>query len=948
MKKIIFSIFLFIIFWVSSAHAANNWNWNWNWNWDTWTWTVEETEIVKVMFFEQNNDWSTWEKINTENVEWVIQEDIFNNFIKKSVSVFLYYKKWEEEKLFKKVFDENTSWVVNIDAVISESKTITRQVKVIRINKQSPTWVLKYSPSNNTWVNSSKTVTLEWAAAWEDWLVWNSKPSYKCEEQWWCIWKLSIQDSAGNVLELEYNIQKIDKINPTIHVTAYPEIASWKQKIWYRCEDLGWSWCKNWTDEKIDYLPTGSSKIYCIEDNAWNSSCQKVTAANSDRDYSDDHLAHTNDKRKLFLKCIDNFSWCTTPAVIQYRYKNIASTNLTIKDNAWNSYTKVFQISKIDKVKPSVTITSPNSFKATDDSRINVSFNDNVPASQINDYSESWIKEAKYKWNSSCKSWNNIIWTSVINWENINYTVAWNHKLYLCAIDNAGNIWEVIEDITIYPGDIDLEQSSVFPDTTNDKYANFKDYYLYNLQLKDKYWNPIFNKEATEVKQKCDDASCKTLFMDMVDTTLKDDALIEYDFANKTNVSWILNFKIKSYTPGVFSDNFYFKLRDWNDSYNDIWFPKEYYLEANENSFLKPIEWKIEILEWWNIPEIWKEQKYKINLINTWSLTNYNSWDLKVEKDSIVNQVEWHFWNEFKDEKWYFWDNIGSDSVWFIWKIDANKNILKWPQIKAHNLEIKYNLFGQNIRYYLDSLESAQSCDLETLWAKIFGQLQWDGKWDMTWQEENFSDLSIWETRSQIRKNAYSQIATMRPNTTVNWIKYVENQNYVVETNPSYETLVVKNWNVILNKNNINFDNSKLWIIVLKDNYNVKRDFDNTWNVYIANNVEYIWWSIYADGTIRSAKSNWDSYEDLELNKKLELFGSIFTRNTIWGAVLGWTEYTIPWGQITSNFDLAEVYDLNYVRKIDKVCSENPEDNYSFVIKYNPSIQTNPPKLFSN
>lgn len=939
MKKILLTIFIFIFLGINQAQSANNS--------DSWTWVTENPEVVEIMFFELNSDWSTWEKIDTETTDWVTREDNFNDFIKKSVKVLLYYKKWSVEKTFQKIFEQNTDAIVNLNAKINESKTITRKIEVIRINKVAPSWTIKYSPSNDEWTNTAKNATLEWSAAWDDWLVWNHKPSYTCDQEGWCTGTLTIQDSAWNSLTKTYNIQKIDKSAPTIHTKKYAQISWGKQKIWYRCEDAWGSWCKNWTSEIIDYLPSGSSKVYCVYDNAWNSSCQKVTAANSARDYSDDHLSHTNSKRKLYLKCIDDFSWCTTPQKTEYRYKNVANTTLTIKDNAGNSYTKVFQISKIDKVKPTVNISSPDNFKASDYSRISVSFNDNVPSYLIDDYSQSWISNAKYRWNSSCKSWNNIVGTTVSNGENINYTVAWNHTLYLCAKDNAGNIWETSKNITIYPWDIDLSNSSIETNSINDKFANNNDFYIYSIVLKDKYDNPIYWKQATNINQKCDNSSCKTIYLDMVDDTYKDDAIIEYDFSWASNTDWKINFKLKSYTPGEFSHSFYFKLRNWDDDYNNIGSAKEYYVQWWENSFLKPIEWKIEILEWWEYPEIWKEQKYKINLINTWSLANYNYWELKIEKSSIKQQVDGHFWNEFKDEQWYFGNNIRSDNVWFVWKIDANKNILQWPQIKAYNLELKYNIFGKNIRYFLDNIESEKSCDLETLGAKIFGQLQWDGKSDITWQEENFSDLSLGETRAQIRKNAYSQIATMTPNTEANGIKYVEWQNYVVETNPNYETLVVKNWNVIFNKTKINEDNSKLWIIVLKDNYKVGSDYNNKWNIYVANNVEYIWASIYADGALRSAKYNGSSYNDLELNTKLKMYGSLFTRNTIWGAVLWWEQYTIPGWQITSNFDLAEKYDLNYVRKIDKVCSGNPEDNYSFVIEYNPSIQTNPPKLFS-
>ena len=89
------------------------------------------------------------------------------------------------------------------------------------------------------------------------------------------------------------------------------------------------------------------------------------------------------------------------------------------------------------------------------------------------------------------------------------------------------------------------------------------------------------------------------------------------------------------------------------------------------------------------------------------------------------------------------------------------------------------------------------------------------------------------------------------------------------------------------------------------------------------------------------------SYNDNELESKLTFNGSLFTRNTIGWAVIAGTSYTLPWWEEVSDFDLAEIYDLNFIRKVPKTCDWDDENDYSFIIKYNSSIQTNPPKWFS-
>ena len=213
------------------------------------------------------------------------------------------------------------------------------------------------------------------------------------------------------------------------------------------------------------------------------------------------------------------------------------------------------------------------------------------------------------------------------------------------------------------------------------------------------------------------------------------------------------------------------------------------------------------------------------------------------------------------------------------------------------------------------------------------------------WQEYNSSNLVKWEFRWKIKKNVYSLIKSMTNGSVVNWVKYIDWSNIEISWNDLwYETLIVKNWNVIINWD-LNSDNKKLWIIVLKDNYLIDSDYNNMWNIYINKNVNQINAIIYADWAFRSADKNWNIYQDSELNTRLKLIWSLFTRNTIWWAVKASTAYTLPWWQETTDFNLASVYDLNYIRKVNNLC--NWPDDYSFLIKYNSSIQTDPPKGFN-
>jgi hypothetical protein len=135
-----------------------------------------------------------------------------------------------------------------------------------------------------------------------------------------------------------------------------------------------------------------------------------------------------------------------------------------------------------------------------------------------------------------------------------------------------------------------------------------------------------------------------------------------------------------------------------------------------------------------------------------------------------------------------------------------------------------------------------------------------------------------------------------------------------------------------------------LGIIVIKDSYNVKTDYNKAWNIYVANTIKTINAIIYADGALRSADASWNIYPDSKLLERLELYGSLVSRNTIgWATQAEGTDYLLPGSAKTLDYDLASIYDLNYLRKT-PICSA---DDYAFLIRYNSRVVTNPPKGFS-
>jgi hypothetical protein len=555
----------------------------------------------------------------------------------------------------------------------------------------------------------------------------------------------------------------------------------------------------------------------------------------------------------------------------------------------------------------------------------------------------------------------------------LSLTKSWRYQMIISAYDWAWNETKVTFYYIIYPTDewlFDLS-SRKWPNNTPefytlnksldwwDKYANNSDYYQYTLVLRDKFWNFISNKNITNLTQSCNWlSSCEEITFDMVDrewwnaTTLTPNK-------TTTDVNWEYKFNLKSYTPWTFSEVFQIKLYWWWDDFTEftnkpitwiVWQP------SNSNIFKSPFNLKeIVVLENDWKPIMWKQLMYNVGLeIVSWKIRNTENWILEISRDSVKPISSWHIWNQ--TSSWFILESstnfILNNGVltpsefkisWIIWIWASSPDqALAQINVSTTNLPISYNLDWKSVRYSLNDVNVVWCEDISTLWVKVVWTVQWSWINQSAWLEENFSDLSKSEARAKIRQNAYTLVRNMINNQVLNWVKYVEWDDIRISWDLGYETLIVKNWNVIITWD-LNTSKNKLWIIVLKDGYDVIEDWDYLWNVYVSNTVKEINAIIYADWALRSADENWNSYWDEQLWERLTIEWSLFTRNTIWWIIWWWVSMTLPWWQKTDDYELASVYDLNYIRKT-PICSA---DDYSLLIKYNPSIITNPPKWFT-
>jgi len=683
----------------------------------------------------------------------------------------------------------------------------------------------------------------------------------------------------------------------------------------------------------------------------------------------------------------DNFSWCNSSMNQSITFTSEADNwsmwTLSIRDFAHNVKNFNYTMNHIDKTAPIITVFKGSNllpinsykYKANDDP-IKINFYEQTTSncnSQINYLVRvNWVAiYDSYTWSSNLDATINSFFHS-----------DWAKELYIKATDKYWNFSERIINFTVYPDDLDPVKTTLSVNETGTKDANNSDYYIYTISLKDKYDNPIYNKTLSLVNQDCTSYTwCSTLKTNMSwMTPTWDDALIEYSYGTNTNSLWQLNFRLKSLAPWVFTNRFKIRINEWNDNYVNIATTSDFYISSTwDNSFNKLFYWELfasddDWISWSALPEYGTDYKYKLQVTPipfsssfTTNITNFRN-DVRAV-DSTNSDVQWVSAISWLNTKTpIFTARINTSTT-------ATSFWIPWLQISDNNdlstAVISYNLWWETIYSVLSSNliwadRTPISIKNETwdvfLWVQVIWILQWSGKSDFTWQEKNFSDISKSDMRTTIRKNAFTQIKNMTNNQIINWVKYV-----VGDTNLSweitwYETLIVKDWNVIISWD-LNNSWKKLWIIVLKDNYDVNSWYTWKWNVYVNSNVGKINAVIYADWWLISSNSTWIPYtsdsvsRSIDLQKQLFMKWSLFTRNTIGWAILAWWDYILPWwtklSWSDSNFTKAMIYDLNYIRRWMSSCIESSPwvckyNKWAFVIEYDSKVQTAPPKLFWN
>lgn len=792
-----------------------------------------------------------------------------------------------------------------------------------------------------------------------------------------------LRDTYGNIVkdwQKWIDISYVNNLNYRLASSAWTfqtGLLSWVTTIgtdtfWFRFQPTKTdNYKKEFTityyKRDVNWNPTTDTLTFVLTDttNEWNVFIDSIGSNN------DFPIACTNKNILLSAICTsDNLSGCNSSANQQKLVTGDESGWLTIRDNAWNQKSYSYDIQHIDKTIPSMNIpwySLEGVYNIYATGSIHIDFSDTTAPACL---WESYVSYKIYNKNNPAEifyTWSSEPWTlsASLTLDILKY--VGNKDLVIEISDKYGNKKVANISFKIVPNFVDSTVSLLELLTPSEsKFANITDSYLYRITFKDLYWNPISEKEIISVNQDCFwSATCKTLKTDMVDMSW-DDALITFDYSGTSSILGQKNFSLRWFTPWEFSQRFSFELPKWDTSYVNISGTQKVTLSLTDlNAFKKTFKGQLQVstntwATWDWALELWTALMYRL-LVSPLS----SIWAYEIE-NFYSSITSWNLNHSISDKSIPV--NLTSNPIF-----EASVNTSESATTLDSNLKVSlspnpvvtYKLWWKDIRFRLTESEIDFS-DLnpisiawtsEFLWVKVIWNIQGSWKQEITGQISNFSDISQSTIRSIIRKNAFQYTQSMTNNQILNWVKYVE-WDVTISSNPSYETLVVKNGNVIINWN-LNTDKKKLWIIVLKDGYNTKTDYVNKWNIYITPSVTEVNALFYADGWLISAKINGDVYDTdtsertASLRKQLILNGSLFTKNTIGWSIFSGGNYKLPGWEITDSFNNAMVYDLNYVRRWKESCIISlfwncKYDDSAFIIIYDSQYQKSPPKLFSN
>jgi len=908
----------------------------------------------------------------------------------------IYEKSWNScfESHYYYSSSKRTVQVECSDTTVKANKWIAYAAKVTSVNDNDEvlyktmiwdTWFEYVKDSKSWWI--AKNFGQSWVdpsaiPAPKQISLWSDTDMTVCDRWWNCTtcntWNNKCTTTSGSnttVRNTEFDNASDEKIPPSAQI-EYTEKGTnaWRPVLWcvnkdvkvqIRCTWDVWSWCRA-APENADYVKSTTviwnKVIWTKQDGT-----QLTTPIYAPKYYSFDFTSTTN-----WIWIMDVAGNITT---LPYSVDWIDQNEPILTNITW--LTDNMKLSAGQETKFSFTATDErdgwSNKTCSNELEYELRFIDTV----TNNPATIFVKNStgiyvERTWVTWTLTWNTIN----IEWEEDHQEYSsgdvfyktkdiWTYRTELIIRDNAWNqVTRTFSDTTLHAGNVDNDETEIVLiwSAINARCANNHDSYEYKVTFRDEYGNPIAWKKVIWIEQVETNPS-NTIKVDMTDRGSDDAVNEDYNASLATNSAWELTFELKSLAPWIFEQTFNINVPTWNLNYINTWNKQIQMQLPWTKDFTRPYSWFLS-LEDWGWLKLWTTQRLVLNFNNecfNGAITepidkkaeNFESTlHMTVPSTSSLTDFNWTTKQEVAHDK----VDTRIDYVW-AWALSDDDN--PWMRTTPY---ITYTLWGKKIRCYLGETTDPNDNDIELgwtwfFWVRVIGTMQWDGKQMTTGQDWNYTDFTLSTLRTDIKKKAYELIKWQTSNTiSTSKVRYVEWDVTVGWEISLYETLIVKNWNVIVNSN-LNSSNNKFGIIVLNENLADK----TKWNIYIKPNITKLNAVMYTDWSLLSVNASWipyfgDSSERTnDLQNQLTIIGSTFTRNTIGWAILWWTwawSYKLPGGATTTDFDEAMKYDLNYLRRWVNWCELIPSTTncvYAnpLVVKYDASLQVNPPVWFS-
>ncbi len=553
------------------------------WGWSDCIWANQNTESTTCSV-----NASCWASVNTCNT-WTFSDRTDSNWMAVWSCVGL--NSWEN-----KICQYNT-------------------------DNTAPTGTVSYSPSS--WTNQNVTISVSCSDSGS----WCDQPTYSKTVTLNGAWNITIRDKVWNTRNISYNVTNIDNTPPSWEVSYTQNSSTWNVVITVECSDSG-SWCKQSTYTKS--VSSNGTGIISIADNAWNSSNVSYNVVNIDNIAPTGKVSYspsnwTNWNVVITVECSDSGSWCN-----QSTYTKSVSSNgsgiITISDNAWNTKNISYNVTNIDKVAPTATISH------------NQGWYNNIQTITFSAKDTGWSRLKRIYLQESVNGWN-YTYVSAANYDNLNSSTNVTKTFTRSAINGNNYKYRLISwDYTgqysiVYGPNSAIYFDTVAPDEPNINSSTHQN----NVWLNNN--NPSFWISKNNVGP-----SNSTNYY-CIDTNNSCDPNISWDYKSYTNLSnGVWYFRAKTCDTGWCSGVKSFTIKTdmtkatWSLDYNTGWYNKQQIISfwATDTGWSKLKRIRLQVSKDGNSFEYIANTDY--NNLNTDSI--YKEY-IQIPNTNIIDNTQW-------------------------------------------------------------------------------------------------------------------------------------------------------------------------------------------------------------------------------------------------------------------------------------------------------------------